>query len=646
MSFRFALAVAIGLALHSFPGAAPTFAQESAMQGTLPDSIVITASRLPEDARLTGRRITVWTAEDIRRAPVASFDELLRIVGGAEVLSRGAFGVQSDITMRGSTFNGVLVLVDGARLNDPMTGHFLSNLPLPLSEIARIEVLRGPATALYGPDAIGGVIQIFTWASLREVSDSSNTIAGQAMLQRGEHGLYHLDAGGYTVGRRTAVSAATAWQGSEGAPIVNEEGDAIWGSRGPLQTDFERQSVTGAFVHGFEDMKVYARIGLDDRAFNAYHFYTPFPSDTAREETATAWAQIQLRSEAGARTSWSVQVVGRQLDDTYRYNPRTPINKHRTRSLMLQAQVAQAVRPDLTLIGGILSGIRAIDSNNLGKHDDRSAGAFGFAQWTVFKPLTVNAGLRVEFDQAYGAEATPQLNLAYNLPRATLRGGVSRAVRAPSYAERYFNTMLPSPPRDGNLGNPDLSAERAWAYEAGFDLYPTDAASVHGTLFRRNTSNLIDYAILTAQDSFFVAQNILKVHTTGVEVDGRLRFEVIGMPVTLVGSYTWLDAGIGDAGAAHGYKYALTNARHLAQGYATIGIDDFVVTTQGLWKDPLSSDPYGLVDLRVMYPWDTGRYRLTFTVEIRNLFDQVYTEVFDAPMPRRWILGGIKVQRL
>lgn len=619
------------------------------MRGTLPDSIVITASRMPEEVRLTGRRLSVWTAEDIRKAPVASFDELLRVVGGVEVLSRGAFGSQSDLTMRGSTFNGVLVLVDGARLNDPMTGHFLTNLPLPLSEIARIEVLRGPATAVYGPDAIGGVIQIFTWSGLREVADSTRSLAGTAMLQQGEHGLYHLDAGGYAVGRRTAVSIATAWQGTEGAPIEDSEGRYINGSRGLLSTDYDRQAVTGAFVHGFAGMKLYARVGLDDRAFSAYHYYTPFPSDTAREETGTAWAQIQLRSEAGSSTSWSVQVVGRQLNDTYEYNPRTPVNKHQTRQLLVQAQVSQQMRPNVTLMGGVVSGFRSIDSNNLGLHQDLSGGAFSFARWQVAPPLTLNLGVRADIDDAYGVEVTPQLNVAYNLARATIRGGVGRAVRAPSYAERYFNTALDRPSHGANLGNPDLTAERAWAYEAGFDLYPSLAVSLHGTLFRRNTSRLIDYVRLTAVDTFFVARNVLDVRTTGIEVDGRVRAEVIGMPLMFVGSYTWLHAGIGDAGAVHEYKYALTNARHLIQAMATVGIDDFIVALQGLWKDPLTDTPYGdeygVLDLRVSYPWDTGRYRLTFTAEVRNLFDLKYSDVFDAPMPRRWFMAGVKVQR-
>src|SRR5690554_6071006 len=100
-------------------------AQEAPVEVALPDSIVVTASRQAEPVRQTGRRVTVWTARDLAALPAASFDDLLRTAGGVEAQTRGGFGVQSDLTMRGSSFNGVLLLLDGARLNDPMTGHFL-----------------------------------------------------------------------------------------------------------------------------------------------------------------------------------------------------------------------------------------------------------------------------------------------------------------------------------------------------------------------------------------------------------------------------------------------------------------------------------------------------------------------------------------
>jgi iron complex outermembrane receptor protein len=81
----------------------------------MPDSVVVTASRVAATAQKTGRRVSVYTRQDIRNLAVNSVDQLLDQVTGLDVQSRGGFGVQSDLTMRGSTFNGVLLLLDGAR---------------------------------------------------------------------------------------------------------------------------------------------------------------------------------------------------------------------------------------------------------------------------------------------------------------------------------------------------------------------------------------------------------------------------------------------------------------------------------------------------------------------------------------------------
>src|SRR5690625_499668 len=116
--------------------------QGVAFEAALQDSVVVTALRHSADVRQTGRRVTVITAADLQQLPVASFGEFSRCVGGVETQTRGGFGVQSDVTMRGSSFDGVVILLDGVRLHDPQSGHFLSNYPIPLSEIARVEVVR------------------------------------------------------------------------------------------------------------------------------------------------------------------------------------------------------------------------------------------------------------------------------------------------------------------------------------------------------------------------------------------------------------------------------------------------------------------------------------------------------------------------
>ncbi len=611
------------------------------IEGTLPDSVVVTATRLAEEARLSGRRVTVWTARDIERMPVTSHDELLRTVAGVEVQSRGGFGVQSDITMRGTTFNGVLVLLDGVRLNDPMTGHFLADFPVPLRDIARIEVLRGPAASLYGPDAIGGVIQLFTKAGLASQRASGKEWQGSAEAAAGRHGLYDVRAGGDGGSEGTFFSISGEAQGSDGQAIRDEDGRPIQGSDGEVRTDFTRQAVSAALSHNFGRATLYTRAGFDNRDFGAYQFYSGVPSDTAREATSTFWAQSRLTSGAEAPTQWTLQVGARQHEDTYIFNPQTPANEHTSRRMEAQAYASRALAPQLTVTSGVSGAVRGIESNNMGTHQDVSVGAFVRTRWQPLHQLTVNASGRVDADPGYGVEATPQMGVAYNTERLTLRGGVSRAVRAPNYIERFFNTELESP-RGRDLGNPDLEAERAWAYEAGIDVYPARGISLHATAFQRDTRNLIDFAQLTPADTVFLARNLLEVQTRGLELEAEAN-RIIG-PVELraTGSYTFLDASLGEVEEGVTFKYALTNARHLVQAnlMADVGAAQFAV--QPLWKDPMDGDPYSVVNVRGAYRLPLGERKLTLTAEVRNVFDVEYFEIFRAPLPERWWLLGAR----
>lgn len=618
-----------------------TQAQETTLEGVLPDSIVVTATREAADQRSTGRRITVWTARQLADLPVSSFDELLRAVGGVETQSRGGFGIQSDITMRGSTFNGVLVLVDGMRLNDPMTGHFLSDLPVPLSEIARIEVLRGPASALYGPDALGGVIQIITYTGLQTAQSTSLT-QGTADLQLGDETLYSVDANLRHAQNRTVVSAATTFQGTDGMPIQNADGTAVRGADGAVRTDFTRQAHSVAVHHQAKNVGWYARAGFDDRDFGAFHFYTPFASDTAREATSTYWAQVRLNGQG--QTPWQIQVAAKQHKDAYTFYPGLSPNEHTSRLLQAQAQLQHPVHDDWHLIGGVSGALRDIDSNNMGQHNDAAAGGFLTSRWHPNAMWTVHSSGRLDYDPGFGLEATPQLSLAYN-PNAswTLRGGISRAVRAPNYVERYFNTVRPRP--NGNLGNPDLEAERAWAYEVGADFYTALGLSLHATSFVRHTTNLIDYVQLAPADTVFLARNVLSVDTRGVELDATFSHDTGTQRFRIDATYTWLDADLGDSDEVHQFKYALSNARHIVQGHATLTQGATTVGLQAFWKERLEGDSYAVVNARLAYRLAWGTQRLVLSAEVRNLFDETYSEVFDAPMPGRWWLLGVTVTR-
>src|SRR5690606_30449787 len=123
------------------------------------DSLLVTgASRLPGGA--VGRVITLIDREDMLRRPVASVSEAVAWARGADLRARSP--AQGDLSLRGTSCEGVLVLADGVRMSDPQTGHFDLDVTVPLERVERIEVLLGPASAQFGSDAVGGVVNIVT----------------------------------------------------------------------------------------------------------------------------------------------------------------------------------------------------------------------------------------------------------------------------------------------------------------------------------------------------------------------------------------------------------------------------------------------------------------------------------------------------
>ena len=609
----------------------------------MPDSVVVTASRTADPASTTGRRVRVYTRQDIEALSVHSVDQLLGVVGGLDVQSRGGFGVQSDLKMRGSTFNGVLLLLDGARINDPYTGHFLMDLPVPLSEIARVEVLHGPATALYGPDALGGVVHLITKTALRSGRMANTGLSGRVDGRYGTRALY--DAGGAVryAGTRTTGSAAATVQGSDGQTVTADGAPLTYDDGAPVRTDFQRRSATAAVAHSMGDATLYTRAGVDDREFGAYQYYTNFSTDRAREATSTFWLQSRLASAGDTDTPWRVQLFGKQHRDRYTYNNASESNRHISRRLRAQGQVAHTWGR-VRVTGGASAGLRGLDSNRDGLRSDPSAGVFASLRWRATPRLTVNQSTRLSYDPTYDVEPTPQLYLAYDLGAATLRAGGGRVVRAPNYVERYIDSQT-------NRGNDDLTAETAWSGEVGADVRLPATLSLSVTGFHRTTQSAIDYLLRERASGadFFQAQNLDRTTTTGLETELSLDRRLGAVGLTLNAAYTFLDATLDAAAPPSAYKYGLNSARHHVKGRATIRAGGLTLGLQGRWKErlrdaPLATDRYGVVHGRVAYTTRLSGARTALSLELRNAFDRQYSEVFNAPMPDRTLLVGALVR--
>src|SRR5690554_3418175 len=145
--------------------------------------VFIQGNRIDIPVNQSTRNIDILTAEEIKRLPVRTINELLSHVGGVDVRQRGPFGNQADISIDGGSFEQTLVLINGVKLLDAQTAHNMMNIFIPLDAIERIEILRGPAARVYGINALTGAINIVTKSS-SESFISVNTYAGSSFQEK------------------------------------------------------------------------------------------------------------------------------------------------------------------------------------------------------------------------------------------------------------------------------------------------------------------------------------------------------------------------------------------------------------------------------------------------------------------------------
>jgi len=269
------------------------------------DTINVSTTSIPLKLNQTGRNITVLQSEDIQQLSFNSMDELLQTVSGVEVQSRGGFGAQADILMRGSTFTQVLVLLDGQRMNDPLTGHFNGYIPVTPAEIFRIEVLRGPASAIYGPDAVGGVINIITNTFVRQ---SENTMQNSGSFSYGENQLVNAEHGLFSHKNGLKVGGGFNISKSEGEliPEVLLEDDGMLEEYATF-FDIKQASISLGYEFG-NGLSIAARTAYDDRHFNARYFYTTSTFDKSVESTQAWWNQLRL-SKVNDKSSTTLKII-------------------------------------------------------------------------------------------------------------------------------------------------------------------------------------------------------------------------------------------------------------------------------------------------------------------------------------------------
>ena len=126
------------------------------------DDVVVLGSRAPLTEGETAKIVTVITSDDIHRAAVATVNDALKMATGVDVRQRGGFGVQTDISIGGGTFDQIAILLNGVNIGNPQTGHLSADFPVSLEDIERIEIIEGASSRVFGASAFNGAVNIVT----------------------------------------------------------------------------------------------------------------------------------------------------------------------------------------------------------------------------------------------------------------------------------------------------------------------------------------------------------------------------------------------------------------------------------------------------------------------------------------------------
>jgi iron complex outermembrane receptor protein len=626
------------------------FIKSSAQQSFSLDTLLVKTTRIPLKASETGRSISILTKEQIQQLPATTFYELLQNICGVEIQSRGGFGVQGDIVMRGSTFSQVLVLIDGMKINDPLTGHFNCYVPVSNMEIERIEILKGAGASMYGPDAVGGVINVITkgFDALKNGTNSSGSVYyGDNNLVSSTASVFHKSNKFY-VGLGASINNSI---GDSILPVAVNDSTTLEGYRNYF--DIKNISVSAGYkVNNLWELKVRSSILSSD--FNARYFYTSYLSDKSTEITSNWFNRVQLLRKSSKGSLLDINASYKRSSDEFLYTPTSDPNIHTMDYLNFTVNNSNEVNEKLIIKSGIQADLRKIESNDRGNHSDYHFGAYLMG---VYKSnnLVLTTIAREDYDENYGFEFCPQLNAAYNLPNLTLRASAGRSIRAADYTERYNNNIaLKTYIR---LGNPNLMAERGWSEEIGINYTPFKNTLFKATIFSRQSSNIIDYILTNESDidsdigvlvpgaNYTFAKNIKDVNVNGFELELNSKF-LISENSTLNWQmgYTFTDITNDNLGI-----YLSSFAKHLLNAQLILNYNSFQFSISGLYKErtaqaaeSISSDlesSYGLLNTRIGYGLMNNK--LSLNLQILNLLDKEYQNILGAKMPGRWLMGGI-----
>lgn len=461
---------------------ASTYAQVEAQETTLnrQEPLVVTATRQARDLNDTLAAVSLFTREDIERSQAQDISELLRTVPGVDLVRSGPRGSQTSLFLRGTNSNQVLVLIDGVRASEAGNGLFVWE-HLPLAQVERIEIVRGPRAAYYGSDAVGGVIQIFT---------------------RQHQGLYARVGGGSYSTRQGQIAAGGRWGNVDGRLAISHDQAEGFSTQNSNGFNFDRDndgyrnfSLSSGGSYTFDG----GRVGLQFLHTDAETDFDQGVSDTSIQNAAV---QVQLDSNERWSHQGKIGYSRNELVTSSTFSDTRTETERWDLSWLSSYQILASLEIQLGL------DFYSEDGESTGTFDETrdNFGAYTGFSWRI-QQHDLAASVRLDDDDRFGSEVSGQLAWGWAIsPEFRFSASYGHSFRAPNFNQLFS-------PGFGGLfaGNPELEPETADSYELGL-RYLKSNHRVDVRLYQNDLDDLIDFS-----GTDFQAVNVNEARTKGVE---------------------------------------------------------------------------------------------------------------------------------
>jgi iron complex outermembrane receptor protein len=569
--------------------------------------IVVTGTTEPRELAEVDRSLSVLPVEE-PEIPAWSLADVLQQDSSVDIRARGQDGTQADLSIRGSSFDQVLVLVNGVRMNDAQTGHHSMDLPLPFESVSQVEVLHGSGATLYGSDAVGGTINFVT----RKPESAELRVMG--------------GVGDFGWNRYSATSGFRLGRWSQQTSVARDFSTGFRPGR-----DFRNIAVSSeSFLdHSFGSTTL--MFAYNDRPFGANGYYCACDS---WEKTGTKFvsaSQTIGRNPDGLQHRFNFAF--RQHNDhfiLFRYRPEVSQNRHEVDTYQANYALSGAINDRARWTGGGSFLSEGIDSNVAGQRSRERAAVFFVLNLRPAERLTVSVGLREEVWRKWRGETSPSFSAGYWLGAGfKVRGQVGHAFRMPTYTDLYHRDPF-------NVGNPGLVPESAWNYEGGVDWYSGGSTRVSATWFERREDGTIDW-VRDPGSTIFQSRNFqeLQFHGGEIEVRRRLSTEAeVGANFTMIRASRLLPEN-----AVSRYVFTFPRQQLSALYHGPLPGGFYFKMRLGVFNREWQSTK-ALWDASVLY--GAGRWRPF--LQATNLLNSYHEAFQGLPEPGRWIRGGVQVQ--